>query len=192
MKIHIAHACAALAVLVPVVVSAQQPTPSPTAPPAATAPVADSQDVSSVDAILAALYQVISGDSGVARDWDRFRSLFAPGARLIPIGPRPAGGFGARVLTPEEYVQLSGPFLVNNGFHEREIAHRSERYGQLVHVFSTYEARRRATDRDPFLRGINSIQLYHDGRRWWVMTVMWRAESPELPLPSRYLLSERH
>lgn len=156
------------------------------------APVADSQDVSSVDAILGALYQVISGDSGVARNWDRFRSLFAPGARLIPIGPRQAGGFGARVLTPEEYIQLSGPFLVNNGFHEREIAHRSERYGQLVHVFSTYESRRRASDRDPFMRGINSIQLFHDGRRWWVMTVMWRAESPELRLPARYLESERH
>jgi hypothetical protein len=177
-----------LALLVPVVLAAQQPA----APPAAPMPVADSQDVSSVDAILGALYAVISGDSGVARNWDRFRSLFAPGARLIPIGPRAAGAFGTRVLTPDEYVQLSGPFLVNNGFHEREIAHRSERYGQLVHVFSTYESRRRATDPAPFARGINSIQLYHDGRRWWVMTIMWRAESPDLRLPPRYLESERH
>jgi len=174
-----------LALLLPVTLLAQQPTPPP--PPAA-----DSQDVASVEAILGALYGVISGDSGVARNWDRFRSLFAPGARLIPIGPRQAGGFGARVLTPEDYIQLSGPFLVNNGFHEREIAHRSERLGQLVHVFSTYESRHRATDRDPFARGINSIQLYHDGRRWWVMTIMWRGESPDLPLPPRYLQSERH
>lgn len=173
--------------LVSAALATQQPTP-----PLAAAPVADSQDVASVEAILGALYQVISGDSGVARNWDRFRSLFAPGARLIPIGPRQAGGFGARVLTPEEYIQLSGPFLVNNGFHEREVAHRSERYGQLVQVFSTYESRRRATDRDPFMRGINSIQLFHDGRRWWVMTVMWRAESPDLPLSTRYLESERH
>lgn len=180
--------CSALALLVPVALTAQQPTP----PPAAAPPVADSQDVRSVDAILAALYQVISGDSGVARDWDRFRSLFAPGARLIPVGPRPGGSFGARVLTPDEYIQLSGPFLVNNGFHEREIAHRSERYGQLVHVLSTYESRRRATDRDPFMRGINSIQLFYDGRRWWVMTVMWRGETPDTPLPPRYLESERH
>ncbi len=174
-------------VLVSAALAAQQPPPPP-----APAPVADSQDVASVDAILAALYQVISGDSGVARNWDRFRSLFAPGARLIPIGPRPGGAFAARVLTPEEYIQMSGPFLVNNGFHEREIGHRSERYGQLVQVFSTYESRRRATDRDPFMRGINSIQLFHDGRRWWVMTILWRAESPDLPLPARYRESERH
>lgn len=182
------HALAVLALLVPAATAAQQPAP----PPASTAPVADSQDVASVDAILAALYQVISGDSGVARNWDRFRSLFAPGARLIPIGPRPGGMFGARVLTPEEYIQLSGPFLVNNGFHEREVAHRSERYGQLVHVFSTYESRRRATDASPFIRGINSIQLFHDGKRWWVMTVMWRGETADLPLAPRHLQSERH
>lgn len=178
---------AVLAFLVLRPVTAQQ-----SAPPPGAVPAADSQDVRSVDAILAALYDVISGDSGVARDWGRFRSLFAPEARLIPIRPRPGGGFDARVLTPDEYIELTGPFLVNNGFHEREIAHRSERYGQLVHVFSTYESRRRATDRNPFTRGINSIQLFHDGHRWWVMTVMWRGESPGLPLTPRYLESERH
>lgn len=185
-----------LALCMPAMLVAQQPTPPPAAPPAVpttvATPPADSQDVASVDAILAAVYQVISGDSGVARNWNRFRSLFATGARLIPIGPRPGGVFGTRVLTPEEYIQVSGPFLVNNGFHEREVAHRSERYGQLVHVFSTYESRRRATDATPFARGINSIQLYHDGQRWWIMTIMWRGESPNLPLPPRYLESERH
>ena len=188
MRISSANGLAAVALLVPLALPAQQPTP----PAPASLPVADSQDVRSVDAILTAVYQVISGDSGVARNWDRFRSLFAPGARLIPIGPRPGGAFGARALTPDEYIERSGPFLVNNGFHEREIAHRSERYGQLVHVFSTYESRHRATDAAPFARGINSIQLLHDGRRWWVMTIMWRSESPDLPLPPRYLESERH
>ena len=186
MRISSTNALAAVALLVPLALPAQQPTPP------APAPVADSQDVRSVDAILAAVYQVISGDSGVARNWDRFRSLFAPGARLIPIGPRPGGAFGARALTPDEYIERSGPFLVNNGFHEREIAHRSERYGQLVHVFSTYESRHRATDAAPFARGINSIQLLHDGRRWWIMTIMWRSESPDLPVPARYMESERH
>jgi hypothetical protein len=110
----------------------------------------------------------------------------------MPIGRRQDGGFVTRVLTPEEYIERSGPFLVNNGFHEKETAHRSERYGQLVHVFSTYESRRRATDPAPFARGINSIQLFHDGKRWWVMTIMWRSESPDLPLPPRYIESERH
>ena len=169
-----------LALLVPVALLAQQQ---------AAVAAADPRDVASEDAIIAALYDVISGDSGVARNWDRFRSLFAPGARLIPVGPRRGGGFGARVLTPEEYIQLSGPMLVNNGFHEREIAHRSERYGQMVHRFSTYESRHRAADPAPFTRGINSIQLYSDGTRWWVVTILWRGETPDLPLPARYLES---
>lgn len=176
-----------LALLGSTALVAQQPSPPSTVP---TVP-ADSQDVATVDAILTALYDVISGDSGVARNWDRFRSLFAPGARLIPMGRRQGGGFAARVLTPDEYIQRSGPMLVNNGFHEREIARREERYGQLVHAFSTYESRHRTSDRDPFMRGINSIQLYHDGQRWWVMTVMWRGESQDLPLPPRYLESAR-
>jgi hypothetical protein len=160
--------------------------------PAAAAPPADSRDVSSVDAILTALYDVISGDSGVARNWDRFRSLFAPGARLIPVGQRPSGVIGARGLTPDEYEQASGPILVTRGFHEREVARRSESYGQIVHAFSTYESRHRASDPDPFMRGINSIQLFNDGARWWIMTVMWWGETPATRLPPRYLESERH
>ena len=163
-----------------------------TAQPTASPAVADSRDVETVDAILQALYDVISGDSGVARDWDRFRSLFAPGARLIPVGQRPGGAYGARVLTPEEYVERSGPYLVNNGFHEREIARRSESYGQIVHAFSTYESRRRATDPQPFMRGINSIQLFNDGTRWWIQTVMWWGETPGTLLPPRYLESAKH
>lgn len=180
--------CAVLWLLSGVPLAAQQAGSQPVVP----VPAADSQDVASVDAIVAALYGVISGDSGVARDWDRFRSLFAPGARLIPVGQRQGGAAGARVLTPDEYVQASGPYLVSNGFHEREIARRSESYGQIVHAFSTYESRRRASDPQPFMRGINSIQLFNDGTRWWIATVMWWGETPATPLPARYLETEKH
>jgi hypothetical protein len=160
--------------------------------PPAPAPAADSADVATVDAILAALYDVISGDSGVVRDWDRFRSLFAPGARLIPVGGGRSGSVGARVMTPDEYVQAAGRYLETAGFHEREIARRSESYGQIVHAFSTYESRHRASDPGPFARGINSIQLFSDGTRWWVQTILWWGETPATPLPARYLESEKH
>jgi hypothetical protein len=182
MPLRIVIAAAALAVAAAPLSARQAPTP----------PAADPADVASVDAILRALYDVISGDSGVARNWDRFRSLFAPGARLIPVGQRQGGHVGARVLTPDEYVQVSGPFLERNGFHEREIARRSESYGRIVHAFSTYESRRRLSDAQPFMRGINSIQLWHDGQRWWVQTIMWWGETPATPLPARYLQSENN
>jgi len=168
------------------------PTFAQTAPASVTpsVPIANPADVASPDAILAALYDVISGPAGKKRDWDRFRSLFAPGARMIPVGARPAaegGGLAARVLTPEEYITRSGPFLENNGFFENEIARRTERFGNILHTFSTYEGRHAAADEKPFLRGINSIQLYNDGSRWWILTVFWQAESPSNPLSPEYL-----
>jgi hypothetical protein len=164
-------------------VVAQQPDPTPAANPA---------DVASVDAIMRAVYDAISGDSGQARNWDRFRSLFAPGARLIPVGPRQQGGYGARVLSVEDYIRTAGPRLARQGFHEVEIARRQESYGPIVHLFSTYESRRSRLDAQPFARGINSFQLYHDGQRWWVVTIFWYGETPQTPIPARYLATENH
>ena len=53
---------------------------------------ADPKDVASIDAIMKAVYDVISGDAGKLRDWDRFRSLFHKDARLIPSGKNPQTG----------------------------------------------------------------------------------------------------
>jgi len=150
-------------------------------------PEARAEDVASPDAIITAVYDVISGPAGQARDWDRFRSLFMPGARLIPTGPRPNGGFGHSVLTPEDYVSRAGPSLERDGFFEREINRVEERYGPVLHAFSTYESRRTAADAEPFARGVNSFQFFYDGTRWWVTTIYWFAETAEHPLPARYL-----
>jgi pimeloyl-ACP methyl ester carboxylesterase len=144
------------------------------------------EDVSSAEAIVAAVYDVISGPAGRPRDWDRFRSLFADGARLVPTGPRPAGDFGPRVLDAEGYVARAAPVFAKEGFYEREIARRVERYGHIAHVFSTYEARHDAKEA-PFLRGINSFQLVFDGTRWWVVTIFWEAESETAKIPKEYL-----
>lgn len=143
-------------------------------------------DTASVEAAVAALYDIISGPAGQARDWDRFRNLFAPGARLVPAAPRPDGGAPA-ALTPDEYVQRASARFVEAGFFEREIARRVERFGAIAHVFSTYEARRRADDPAPMARGINSIQLLQHGGRWWIVTVMWDQERPDNTLPAAYL-----
>lgn len=140
-----------------------------------------------MDSIIASLYDVISGPAGQKRDWDRFRALFVPGARLIPTSKQPSGVFATRVLDPDGYIAASGPTLERNGFYEKEVARQVEIFGNIAHVFSTYESRRKPDDAKPFARGINSIQLMNDGGRWWVVTVYWQAESPENPLPSKYL-----
>jgi hypothetical protein len=150
-------------------------------------PVAHAADVKSVDAIVGALYDVISGPAGQKRDWDRMRSLFVPGARLIPSVANPAGGATARVLTVDEYIERGGPGLEKNGFFEREIARKTDAFGNIAILFSTYESRHTAADPAPFARGINSIQLLKDGDRWWIVTVYWDAERPGNTIPPQYL-----
>ena len=167
--------------------TAQEPQAKPAGPPTAAPPAARPADVASVDAIIAALYDVISGPAGKKRDWDRMRSLFHPSARLAAVGVRPTGEIALRSMTVEDYVQTSGPYLEQNGFFEREISQTSETYGGMVHRFSTYESRHTATDPTPFARGINSIQLVNDGQRWWVVTIFWEGERPDNPIPSKYL-----
>jgi hypothetical protein len=162
-----------------------QPQEKPTVPASAVA--ARPADVVSVDSILAAVYDVISGPAGQKREWDRMRALFIPGARLIPVGPAQDGRFVARVLSVEDYIARSAPAVEKQGFFEREIARRTEKFGHIVHAFSTYESRRNDGDAQPFARGINSFQLMNDGKRWWVVTIFWEGERPDNPIPPEYL-----
>lgn len=158
---------------------------TPTA--AAAAAMADPKDVASLDAILAALYDVISGPAGKKRDWDRFRSLFVAGARLIPTGAGQDGKARIRTMNPDEYATATGSRLEQSGFFEKEIARTAETYGNVTQAFSTYESRHMAGDAKPFARGINSIQLFNDGSRWWVVTIYWDSERPGNEIPAKFL-----
>lgn len=151
-------------------------------------PLAKPADVSSPDAILAATYDVISGPAGQKRDWDRFRSLFLPGARMAAVIPGKDGnGLSARSFTPEEYIAFGDPYFEKNAFYEREAARHADRYSNIMQIFSTYESRHDAKDPKPFARGINSFQLFFDGKRWWVVSIFWQEESPDVPLPEEFL-----
>jgi hypothetical protein len=147
----------------------------------------NTKDVESVDAIINALYNVISGPAGEKRNWDRMRTLFIPEGKLMATGKRQDGMMGKRVMTLEDYISSSGPYLEKEGFFEREIGRKTDQYGSVVHVFSTYDSKKKLEDEKPFMRGINSIQLWNDGKRWWVVSVFWQAETPDNPIPERYL-----
>jgi hypothetical protein len=142
-------------------------------------------DVESIDAIITALYDVISGPAGQPRDWNRMRSLFVPGGRLMPTSQRQGGGTNVRIMEVNDFVALSGPNIERIGFTEREIFRRTEQFGSIAHVFSTYEGEREIDDN--VIRGINSIQLLYDSTRWWIISVYWEAERPDNPLPAAYL-----
>lgn len=147
---------------------------------------ADPADVGSVDSIIEAVYDVISGPAGAERDWDRMRSLFLSDARLIPSFPGPDGAFTYRAMSLEDWIQGSTDYFAANAFFELEIHRVDQRYGHIAHAFSTYESRTEA-DGEPFARGINSFQLLNDGQRWWVMNIFWQSETEAEQIPGEYL-----
>jgi hypothetical protein len=169
-------------------------TPSPTPPRLVGSiaghpgwPVAKPEDVKSPEAIVAAVYSVISGAKGQARDWDRMRSLFVPDARLIPSVSGKDGHTDAIFLTVDGYIERSNGRMTSGGFFEHSIHNEMEQFGNIVQVWSTYESRHNAEDEKPFARGINSFQLLKDGDRYWVVNIFWDSESPTKPIPAKYL-----
>lgn len=146
--------------------------------------------VKTLDSTIETLYSVISGSKGEARDWDLMRFLFHSDANLIPSGKSKSGNYNASYITPDIYIQKSGQFLVDNGFFEKEIHRVIDTFGNISHVFSTYECFKTANDTIPFMRGINSIQLLNDGNRWWIINIYWAQESPDNPIPEKYLLKK--
>ena|ERR1700687_5374027 len=151
-------------------------------------PLAHAADGDSIDSVMKAVYDVISGPAGT-RDWARFKALFAEGARLIPVRATPQGGTPL-VWTPDEYAQRAGANFEKNAFYESEVARRLETFGNIAHAFSTYESRR-APGEKPFARGINSFQLVKAGDTWKVMTILWDSEREGNAIPEKYLSSPR-
>jgi hypothetical protein len=153
---------------------------------------ADPADVASIDAIINAAYDVISGPKGRKRNWERERSLFISGARLIPTAT--VAGVAEVDLAPlvldiDAYIARVEPLFARDGFYEKEVARRIEQFSQIAHVWSTYESRHHPDDPKPFMRGINSIQLFNDGKRWWIVSIYWQHESVQHVLPEKYLRS---
>ncbi|MGH7657298.1 MAG: hypothetical protein ACREL6_03620 [Gemmatimonadales bacterium] len=164
-----------------------QDTTAITVAPAPTPPPADPADVASIDAIIDAAYESISGPAG-PRQWERFRSLFGVGARLIPTGCREqTGECGAQVFTPEQYIQRASVYFDENPFYEISVNNVVERYGLIAHVFSTYESRNSPDDAEPFVSGINSFQLFWNGERWWIMSIMWADVNGAGEIPAKYM-----
>ncbi|MGH8034773.1 MAG: hypothetical protein ACREO9_06070, partial [Lysobacterales bacterium] len=142
-------------------------------------------DVNSLDAIITAMYESISGSRG-GRDWDRIRSLHLPGSRLIPTGVRVTGDNGLRILDIEGWIDGARPLFETNDFYEVEVARRTERFGKIAQAFSTYECRSEKNG-PAYMRGINSIQLLEKDGRWWVVNVFWDNETEDNRIPGAYL-----
>ncbi len=142
-------------------------------------------DAVSIDAVIRALYESISGYAGEPRQWERDRALYAPGALLIPMRPPDGRGAAAEILDFDGYVKSRTPFFAAIDFFEVEIARREFHFGAMAHVLSAYEGRDAPNGRI-LKRGINSLQLFHDGQRWWVASIMWDNEREGVSLPEEF------
>lgn len=140
-------------------------------------------DTVSIDAVITAMYESISGFAGQPRDWVRDRRLYAPGALLVPTRPLPGGGAAADLFDLDGYIESRTPFFAENDFFEIEIARQEFRFGNMANVLSAYEGRK-APEGEVIKRGVNSIQLFHDGERWWVVSILWDNERPDVLMPA--------
>ena len=150
-----------------------------------TQPEANPKDVQSLDAIVAAIYDVISGPPG-ARDWNRFNSLFAKDARLIAVRVPKEGRPILVVMTPASYAERAAAYFSEHGFFEHELSRKTDSFGAMTHIYTTYESRE-AKDGKPIDRGINSMEFFNDGQRWWCVEIYWDAERPGNLIPEKYL-----
>jgi hypothetical protein len=144
------------------------------------------EDVGSIDGMIKAYYEVITGPAGQPREWSRDRTLYIADLRFVAMNVSKQGKPVARIMSHQQYVDASNGFMAEKGFDEREIHRVTQRFGNVAHVFSTYETREKPGG--PIVgRGINSIELFWDGKRWWIASAIWDEERPDNPIPKEYL-----
>ncbi len=143
-------------------------------------------DVKSVESIMKALTEVISGPGDQARDWERFNYLFTDDAKLIPTQRDENGKVTYAYWTPAQYEEMFIKNRSGQDFYEQELFRITEAYGNIAHCFSTYSVKLEK-DGPISRRGINSIQLLKDNNRWYIMNVFWSNETIDEPLPDKYL-----
>jgi hypothetical protein len=143
------------------------------------------EDVATIDGVMKAFYEVISGPAGQPRQWSRDRSLYIPDVRFVSIEKRRDGTIEAQPISHQEFVDRSDAGPVKNGFYESEIHRETQQFGQIAHVFSTYEMRIKQ-DGPLIGRGINSLELFNDGKRWWVLSVQWDEEREGNKIPQKW------
>ena len=152
---------------------------------------ANPADVASPDAIVKAAYETVSRAPGKPFEWDRFRSLFLPGARMIPNTEQTRGTFTPH--TVESFITWIDegwrPVIGtpnDRGFAESGVASKVDQYGDIAHVMSTYQ-KHRWSDTQILGRGINSFQMVRKDGRWWITSLIWDEETGAGPIPAKYL-----
>lgn len=150
-------------------------------------------NLTTVDGIIHGLYDAISGPVGQDRDWNSFRNLFAENARMYIAAPDKDSATVLKSITPEEYADRNQTRLSDIGFSEDELYRITNTYGAGTQVFSTYESHyTNKNGEEDLTKGINNIQLYFDGERYFIVSIFWDANAKNIEVPDRYLPKDKH
>jgi hypothetical protein len=152
--------------------------------PAPPAVISACPPTTTLDELIKAIDAGVSGPA--SKDRACMRDMMLPEARLSPIAKAADGSFSPHILTIDgwiEGVKKRGDAVL----YEHQVKVSSEVYGHVAHLWSTYELRIDKADGPPAVRGINSIQAVYDGKRWRILDILWQAETPDLPVPAKYL-----
>ena len=135
-------------------------------------------------AMLNELYDSFAFDAGEEPDWETQRRLFLPGATIVPsIQPerQPVGNDVETFIADFRTYALTGEFSTT-GLHERVLRMDIHSFGGVGHAFVAFEAYVPGEEA-PRSRGLDSIQLIHDGSSWRVASFTTQFETDELRLP---------
>lgn len=143
-------------------------------------------DHDSLDTLVVALYDVISGPKGQKRDWKRFESLFMEGAKLQAMTLGRDGKRRFVSMAPADYVKRSGQWAEGNGLYEKETHRNQVLYGHIAHLFSSYELRVGSADKKADMTGINSIQCCQVDGKWRILSLLWEDSQSAGPIPDRF------
>lgn len=149
--------------------------------------IIDSTTVNSLDHVIKTFYKTLSAKKGKERHWKQFKSLFKKEAKLIVSTKHKEDKYEVKYMSPGLYEKNSKTWLKANGFILKEINRRVDNYNNIAQVFSSFESFHSEKDKQPFMRGIYSMQLFNDGKRWWIVNLYWTNENKLNPIPKIYL-----
>ena len=149
------------------------------------APASAQDETTAIEATIDALYAVISGPVGEPRDFDAMRDLFMEGAAMGSVGAGPDGHGRGRVITLDDYIERSGPWLVENGFTERATRTEIDQWGEIAYARSAYEGVNGVTG-EVFLIGVNYITLFKIEGEWKVASILWRTQTEDWPVEAAF------
>ena len=94
-------------------------------------------DVLSIDSIIKASYEVVSGEKGAKRQWQRDKFLHHPKAVYsYTIDRRKQEQV---VMSIGEFQHETDEMVLETAFYEKEINREVRIFGNIAHVWSTYE-----------------------------------------------------